>query len=478
MGYIIGDSRDQGSLFPQRMDDLISADHPVRVIDAFVGRLDLAVLGFQRALPAETGRPGYDPRDLLRLFIWGYTNRMRSSRQLERECGRNVELLWLLNRLAPDFKTIADFRRVHEKALRGTCRAWVTFCRDAGLIGADWVAIDGSKFGAVASGRAAFTTAQVAKSRAWIAARVEEYLGMLAQSDAQDEGAADQPEAQAIRTALARLADRAAVLGEVEQEIAESGRKQHVRGEPEAQLMKTANGTRVAYNVQTAVDAKHSLIVTDEVTNDCNDRQQLQPMAQAAKATLDVAELNVVADTGYSNGEQAQACEDDGIAVHAPAQRARNGTGDGTLFEVSAFTYDPARDVYQCPAGAELTRTGGPRKDGLMTYRTRACAGCAIKARCTTAQHRSVTRHVHEAAFARMAQRLRERPDAMAIRRNTVEHPFGTIKARIIDGGRFLLRNLSGARTEMSLAVLAYNLRRVLTILGPKRTLELLASPN
>jgi hypothetical protein len=273
------------------------------------------------------------------------------------------------------------------------------------------------------------------------------------------------------------LADRAVELGEVEQELSASGRNQHVRGEPEARLMKAAHGTQVAYNVQTAVDAKHSLIVADEVTNDCNDRQQLQPMAEAAKAVLGVDEFKVAADSGYSNGAQAQACEDQGIAVHAPAQRGYAEKGDGKLFAVSAFTYDPARDVYQCPAGAELTRIGGPRRDGLMTYRTSACAGCAIKARCTTARRRSVTRHVHEAAFARMAQRLRAHPDAMAIRRNTVEHPFGTIKARIIEGGRFLLRGLRGARTEMSLAALAYNLRRVLSILGPKQTLQMLASP-
>lgn len=465
MAHIAGISRDQATLFPERLDDLIPADHPIRVIDAFVGRLDLQALTFTRVRAAATGRPGYDPGDLLRLYIWGYLNRIRSSRQLERECARNVELMWLLGRLAPDFKTIADFRRLHEGALKQVCRAWVEFCREMGLIQGEWVAIDGSKFGAVASGKAAVTAAQLARRRAWIDQQVQAYLAALEQADAVESDGEGCDKA-VIHAALARLADRAIVLCEASHAMSEHQDKQHVRGEPEARLMRTSWGSQVAYNVQTVVDASHHLIVTHEVTNDCNDLQQLQPMAEAAKSLLDVEQLKVAADTGYSNGAQADACEQQAIEVHVPPKRSKNTTGDGTLFGVEAFEYDAERDRYRCPAGAELAPVGYNRADLLTTYRTKACKDCPIKSQCTMAKQRSVTRHDHEAAFARMAERMQQNPQARDLRRNIVEHPFGTLKESILVGGRFLLRHLSGARKEMALGVLAYNMRRAINAVG------------
>lgn len=478
MPYISGMSRNQTSLFPERLDELIPVDHMVRVIEGFVARLDLAKLGFTRAQPARTGRPGYDPGDLLRLYVWGYLNRIRSSRQLERECARNLELMWLLNRLAPDFKTIADFRRDHERALGEVCRTWVWFCRDAGLLGGEWVAIDGSKFGAVASGRTAFTAKQLAKKRAWVDAQVRAYMEALAQADAAQGDRPVGPDTATVEAALARLADRAVDFHEVAQAMSESGRKHHVHGEPEARLMPTSRGIKPAYNVQTAVDAAHDLIVSHEVTSQGNDKQQLQPMAEAAKAVMEVEMLKVVADSGYSNGAQADACERQGIEVHVPPQRAKNSTGDGTLFAVEAFEYDATRDTFRCPAGAQLVRVGRNTADLLSTYRTTSCAGCALKPRCTTATQRSVTRHDHEAAFTRMTERLKRTPQALEIRRNTVEHPFGTLKQYILVGGRFLLRHLRGARTEMALGALAYNMRRAVNALGSRRILAMLAAPG
>jgi transposase len=433
MGYVQGEGRKQGTLFPVCLEELIPDDHVCRVIDAFVDRLDMADLGFERAEAADTGRPGYDPRDLLKLYLYGYLQQIRSSRRLESECRRNIELMWLLGRLAPDHKTIAEFRRLHRDGVTAAGAELVRLARSVGLVKGEWIAIDGSKFQAVSSARG------VREREA-----LERYLEQLEQSDQQD-GVVIDP--GAVASALEKL-------------------RQHP--EPEAGFMRTTNGIIPAYNVQTAVDAEHALIVAQQVTDQAADNRSLQPMAEAAKAAVGepAQTLNVIADAGYSNGEQAEACEAKGILPHVPANRAVNNQADGTLFDRTKFTYQAESDTFLCPAGQTLARKQLVRKDRSVYYmgQPEVCGSCALKSRCTTSSQRLVSRHLHEEALQRMQQRAT--PEAMRLRRSTVEHPFANLKYRIFGHPRFLLRGLRGAQTEISLAVTAYNLKRMRNILG------------
>jgi transposase len=442
MGYILGEARGQETMFPAALEDLIPADHFCRVIDAFVGRLDFAALGFERARPAETGRPGYDPRDLLKLYLYGYLQQVRSSRRLEAECRRNVELMWLLGRLVPDYKSIAEFRRVHLEGVTEAGAELVRFARSVGLVRGEWVAIDGSKFQAVASAR------RVAERES-----VKQYLAALEAGDKQEEVTID---AAAVAAALEKLkSDR----------------------EPEAGFMRTAHGKAPAYNVQTAVDAEHALIVAQQVTTQGNDRSSLQPMAEAAhKAVGEPAVLNVVADTGYSNGAQAEACEAQGIVPHVPAQRSRNSQGDGRQFDRSQFVYEAASDTLLCPAGQQLDRKQVRKDKQAVVYAAprSACGGCALKSRCTTAPSRAVFVHLHHAALDRMTERAT--PEVMRRRRCTVEHPFATLKYRILGHPRLLLRGVRGAQIEIGMATMAYNLKRMINVLGGGKMLAAMAT--
>jgi transposase len=465
MGYVGGESRGQAALFPVVLDDLVPEDHAVRVIDAFVAGLDLGRLGFEKAQPAATGRPPYDPADLLRLYLYGYLNQVRSSRRLERECARNVEVMWLLNRLVPDHKTISDFRRVNAAPFKAVCRSFVRFCAEAELIGGQWVAIDGSKFQAVASKRRVVIAAQLEAQLKQLDRQVQSYLESLDAAD-EAEGASGEADKQAVREALARLQERRADVATTKAILAELEQTQHVVGEPEAKLMKTGDGSSaVAYNVQAAVDAKNKLVVHHELTNEANDQRSLLPLAAGAKEALGVDTLNVVADAGYSNGQQAKQCEEAGITPHVPVQRSAN-TQDANYFDRSAFTYDERSDSYRCPAGQILRRKTISTIDRLVLYTTGACGGCALKSQCTGAKQRWVSRHFEEDALERMRERMKRYPEAMALRRETAEHPFANLKYRILGNGRFLLRGLSGAGAEIALAVLAYNFRRVLNLLG------------
>lgn len=466
MGYVSGQSRGQGALFPVVLDDLVPEDHPVRVIDAYVGQLDLAALKFAKAEPAATGRPPYDPADLLKLYLYGYLNQVRSSRRLERECGRNVEIMWLLNRLVPDHKTISEFRRLNAAPFKAVCRSFVRFCAEAELIGGQWVAIDGSKFEAVASRRAVVSAAKLEEQLKAIDRQVQSYLESLDGADAAEtESASGEP--QAVREALTRLQERRADVASTKAILQELGQTQHVVGEPDARLMKTGDGpSAVAYNVQTAVDAKNKLVVHHELTNEFNDQRSLLPVAKAAMEALGVETLNVVADTGYSNGQQAKQCEEAGITPYVPVQRAVNNKNGGIYFDRSAFSFDRDSDTYRCPAGQVLKRKTVVTKDRLVLYTTEACGGCALKPQCTGAKQRWVTRHFEEEALERMRERLQAHPGAMALRCETAEHPFANLKYRILGNGRLLVRGLQRASGEMALAVLAYNFRRALNLLG------------
>jgi transposase len=412
------------------------------VIEAFVGRLNMAKLGFVRAEPAETGRPGYDPRDLLTLYLYGYLQQVRSSRRLEAECQRNVEVMWLLGRLVPDYKTIAEFRRMHREAVTEAGAELVRFAREVGLVRGEWVAIDGSKFRAVSS-------AHGVRERD----AIKRYLDQLESADEQDEVTID---VSAVATALEKM-------------------KSHP--EPEARFMRTTGGQVPAYNVQTAIDAEHALIVAQKVTNEANDQRSLLPMAEAAKQAVGAPEtLNAVADAGYFNGEQVERCEAEGIVPHVPANRSINNQGDGKLFDRTVFVYDEKTDTFRCPAQQTLRRKQLHRKDRAVIYAAEpeVCASCPLKPSCTTGTRRLVQRHLHEAALQRMQQRTTA--DVMRLRRSIVEHPFATLKYRIFGHPRFLLRGLGGAQTEISLAALVYNLKRMMNVLGGQKLAAALAS--
>jgi transposase len=441
MGFIQGEARGQQTLFPVALDDLIPADHMCRVIEAFVGKLDMAALGFVRAEPAETGRPGYDPRDLLKLYLYGYLQQVRSSRRLEAECRRNVEVMWLLGRLGPDYKSIAEFRRMHSAAVTEAGAELVRFARSVGLVRGEWVAIDGSKF------RAASSAKSVREREA-----MKRYLDQLERADEQDEVVIDP---SAVAAALEKL-------------------KNHP--EPEARFMRMANGHAPAYNVQTAVDAEHALIVAQKVTTEATDNRSLLPMAEAAKQAVGAPEtLHVVADAGYSNGEQAEGCESQGILPHVPTNRTGNHQGDGTLFDRTAFVYDKKTDAFRCPAGQVLQRKQLSRKDRAVYYagKPEVCGACAMKTRCTNGAQRLLSRHLYDGALQRMQQRATAQ--AMRLRRSTVEHPFGTLKYGIFGHPRFLLRGTAGAQAEMSLATIAYNLKRMMNVLGGWKLAAMLA---
>lgn len=466
MGFIQGESRLQGALFPVSLDELIPENHLVRVIDLWVDRIDVARLGFVKAQPKGTGRPPYDPADLLKLYLYGYLNQICSSRKLERESHRNIEVLWLLKRLTPDFKTIANFRRENGVAFAAACRAFVGFCRGERLIRGELVAIDGSKFLAVASKRRVVSRKKLERQVAALETDIARYLAELEVADATEQRDAV-PDAKDLRETLVRLKDKRDDAATAAALMAEMGIAHHVQGEAEARLMKTAQGpSRVAYNVQSAVDAEYGLILHHEVTQDASDNCQLAPMAQAAKVLLDQDALVVVADAGYSNGEQLATCAELGITAFVPPNRAINNQGEGRFFQKSDFAFDAEQDCYRCPAGHELRRKQVMNKDRLTIYTTAAYLKCPLKGQCTQARQRFISRHFDEAAFEQAQARCASNPQMMKRRREIVEHPFGNLKERIFGNARFLLRGLCGVRGEMALAVLAYNFKRVTHILG------------
>lgn len=443
MGYIEGEARGQHTMFPPTLDEFIPSDHVCRVIEAFVERVDMAELGFVRAEPAETGRPGYDPRDLLKLYLYGYLQQLRSSRRLEAECHRNVEVMWLVGRLTPDYKSIAEFRRMHREAVTAAGAELVRFARQVGLVRGEWVAIDGSKFRAVSS------AATVREREA-----VKRYLDQLESADEQEEVVIDP---SAVAAALEKLKSDP---------------------EPEARFMRMAHGHPApAYNVQTAVDAEHGIIVAQQVTTEATDNRSLLPMAQAAKAALGNPEaLNVVADAGYSNGEQAQQCEERGILPHAPANRGINNQGDGTLFDRTRFIYDEKSDSFLCPTGQTLIRKQvlTRKKSVIYAAPVETCSKCPLKAQCTSTTRRFVQRHLNEGALQRMHKRATA--EAMRLRRCTVERPFAMLKYVIFGHPRFLLRGLGGAQAEISLATMAYNLKTMINALGGAKLAAALGS--
>jgi transposase len=469
MDYIRGASRQQIILFPESVEDYITEDNPVRFIDAFVSSLDLAELGFARAQPAETGRPAYDPGDLLRLYLYGYLNRVRSSRLLERETKVNLEVMWLLGKLRPDFKTIADFRRDNLKAVKQVCREFTLLCRKLELFSGDLVSIDGSKFKAVNGRRRNFSEHRLKKAMHALDEKISGYLKSLDAADANDpDPDRPPPSAADLRAKIATLRERKAKYQSLTEELKTKGAKQVSLTDGDARSMIVHhNSTDVCYNVQTAVDEKHQLIVAHEVTNDPTDHAHLAEMAQRAKETLGVEQLEVVADMGYYDGAEVKRCAAAGITTYIPKPITSVNQKRG-LFTKQDFSYDEAQDCYVCPAGAELHyRYESFEQNRLIRYYTTSkCLTCPIRAQCTTnARGRRITRWVDEKFLDDMARRMRARPELMRRRQQLSEPPFGTIK-RAMNQGYFLMKGLDKVGAEMSLTVLSYNLKRAINILG------------
>jgi transposase len=466
--FVEGSDRGQSTLFPECVADWIGEDNPVRVIDVFVEELDLAELGFGGVDPEVTGRPSYHPAVLLKLYIYGYLNRVQSSRRLEREAGRNVEVMWLTGRLAPDHKTIADFRKDNGGAIRQVCARFVALCRAMGLLTQASVAIDGSKFKAVNNRDRNFTRAKMERRMAQIEESVARYLQQLDTADRQEPSEALKTKTSRLKEKLAKLKEQMQRLEKLRVRMLAAPDQQISLTDPDARSMATSGRGSgvVGYNVQVAVDTAHHLIITHEVTNVGTDRSQLAHVSNEAKATLGAESLDVVADRGYFSSEEILACENAGITVTLPKPMTSNSKAQGR-FGKQDFRYVAQQDVYICPAGERLAYHYTTEENGLVLrrYWTNACQSCAIKHSCTTGKERRITRWEHERVLEAVQRRLDEHPEKMRQRRETVEHPFGTIKSWM-GSTHFQMKTLKHVGTEMALHVLAYNMKRVMRILG------------
>lgn len=472
--FIEGQDRSQVTLLPECLDDYIAEDNSVRVVDAFVDELDLQALGFEGATAAATGRPSYHPSVLLKLYVYGYLNRIQSSRRLEREAQRNIELMWLTGRLAPDFKTIADFRHDNGIGIRNVCRRFVELCRELKLFSQGVVAVDGSKFKAVNARDRNFTPNKVHKRQEQIEESIKRYLDALDTADRTQGPTEFQAKAEHLQDKLRTMREQMRRMQGIEQQLKNEPDGQLSLTDPDARSMATSGRGSgiVGYNVQVAVDAKHHLIVAHEVTNSGSDRAQLAPMAAAAREAMGKKKLQAVADRGYYSAPQIKACDDAGIAAILPKPMTSNAKADGR-FDKSDFIYIAKDDEYQCPAGQRAIYRFTREEHGLQLrrYWSSACPQCPIKAQCTPSDYRRISRWEHEAVLEAVQRRLDRQPKAMTLRRRTVEHVFGTLK-HWMGTTPFLMRRLPNVATEMSLQVLAYNLKRVIGIIGAARTMK------
>jgi transposase len=471
MRFIAGVDRSQRQLLPESLEDYVAKDAAVRFLDGFVESLDFGALGFVRSKPAATGRPSYSPADLLKLYLWGYLNKVCSSRKLERECLRNLEVIWLMGKLTPDFKTIADFRKDNAKAFKGVFRTFNLLCREMNLFGAELVAIDGTKLKAVNAKSRNHSRAELEAMLSRIDKRLDEFLSQLEEADKAEEGNAPATVAISdIQGKLEQLRERRQRYQKQLQSLEENGSKEYSETDPDSRRMKKV---RVGYNAQIAVDSKHHLIVEQEVVQEANDVHQLAPMSIAAKEALGVEKLKVVADMGYYDHEQIAKSEQSGIEVYVPRPKKGSSEANGR-FGKKDFTYSPDTDSYRCPQGATLSATVRFKKRGQMHQRYEnptACKECPIKEQCTTASHRTITRWHQENILDAMHLRVDANPQIIRNRRNLAEHPFGTMMFWSNQRALFT-RGLEKVRGEFSFTALAYNITRVLNILGAEKLLK------
>jgi transposase len=447
----------------------------VRFIDAYVDSLNIGKLGFIHAQPKETGRPPYNPGDLLKLYIYGYLNRIRSSRELEKATYRNVEVMWLLRKLRPDFKTIADFRKENPKALRKVFREFTLLCKRLDLFGGELVAIDGSKFSAVNHNRRAYTKDGLRRKLKEVEDRINTYLSRLDDAD-KKEAVLLKTTKKELQEYIQNLQKYKANLEKIDNELEESGERQVSLTDPDSRKMQTGNGgTDVCYNVQMVVDDKHKLILDVDVTNDNNDRKQLYRMSKRTKEILDVEELDVVADMGYHNKQEIKKCQDERINCYIP-EPAKSENEHIGYYAINEFQYDAQEDCYICPAKEKLTYRGTRFKDNLESreYASVACKKCHLRSRCVRSSYdRRIYRWVGEESIEEMRVRMHINPDKADRRKELVEHPFGTIK-HWMNQGTFLMRGKLKVAGEICLSVLAYNIKRVLNIMGITKLIEAL----
>ena len=470
-GYITGRSRTQATLFPEVVDDFITEDNTVRVLDVFVDELDLLELGFERAKPKQVGRPGYDPATILKLYLYGYLNRIQSSRRLEREAQRNVELMWLTRRLAPDFKTIADFRKDNSKGIKNVCRTFIDICRKLDMFKDTVVAVDGSKFKAVNNKSKNFTPSKLKFHIERVEKHIQRYLTKLDEVDNNESSETK----DTINDKINALKSTLEEFKELKKKVEETPSKQISETDPDSRLMKTrSNSRQVCYNVQSVVDTKNHLIVAHEITN-VPDRGQLTPMTMLAQEVLDKKDITVIADKGYYSRADIKGTIDIGADPLVPKSDTSGADKKG-IFHISQFEYDAAKDVYICPAGNELPKARTGMDSGLLKgfyYDCIACRECSIRSKCTTSKKepRRIRRWIHEEIIDKMQSNLEKAPDTTLIRKQTVEHPFGTIKMWM-GSQHFLTKRFKNVGTEMDLHVLAYNLTRMMTIIGPKQLMK------
>lgn len=474
MGYIEGIDRNQVILFPEAIDDYIEEDNPVQFIDTFVDNLDLVELGFKYSETKGTGRPPYNPADMLKLYTYGYLNRIRSSRLLEKETCRNIEVMWLLKKLTPDFKTIADFRKDNKKAIKDVCREFTLLCKKLDLFGGELIAIDSSKFRAVNSKKRNFNEAKLKRALKEIDEKVEQYLTELEDNDKVEACISSPLSAEDIEEKIKILKDRKNKYQGLLKELSESGKTQVSLTDSDSRAMVNNQRVEVCYNIQTTVDAKHKLIVDHETTNEVLDNNQLSKMAKRAKDILQVEELEALADKGYYDATEIKECIDNGITPYIAEPESPVPKNKADIYGKEAFTYDADRDIYVCPNGSELTFRSKSTINGkvMELYKSEDCKSCRIKKECTKNKlGRVIYRWEHEEVLEDMRKRMQRDKGKYKMRQWLSEHPFGTIK-RSMNQGYLLLKGLKKVAAEISLTVLAYNMKRVINIVGLKELVE------
>lgn len=469
MRYIQGCNRDQMLLLPEILDDYITEKNPVRFIEAYVDNLDLNEFDFTHSNTKETGRKPYDPGDLLKLYIYGYLNKIRSSRRLEQATYRNVEIIWLMKKLHPDFKTIADFRKDNVKSIKKVCRDFTLLCKKMDLFGCELIAIDSSRISASNNNARCFTKNKIKKLIETIDKKIDDYLKKLDHGDHEEESISD-VSAKELTEKIEQLKKRKEGYRNIQTKMKQTGEDQVSLTDPDSRLMVKNNKKDVAYNVQIVTDDKHKLIVTHEVSNCGSDQPQFHKMACQAKEVLEVDRLTALGDAGYWSRECIKNCHDDSIETYVP-HPTRSCNKKKGLYTKTDFKYDPVNDCYICPAGEKLEWRGTRVAHGKTEkrYLTYACnKSCLKRSKCTTGKrNRYIYRWIHEDVLDEMDKRVKENPDKMRLRKALVEHPFGTIK-HWMGHHHFLTRGLDKVSAEMSLSILAYNLKRVLNIVDFK----------
>lgn len=473
--YITGSDRCQTVMFPSLVDDYVSNDNPVRFIEAYVENLDLSDLRFTHSIPKLTGRPSYAPSDILKLYIYGYLKKIRSSRQLAQLTHLNVEVFWLLKKLQPDFRTIADFRKDNIIGIKKVCQEFTLLCKRLNLFGGELVAVDGSKFCAVNHNSKVLSAKDIVILIKQIDENIEEYFINLEKQDTTEEPI-EQTSTDELNAAIFKLKNHRESLCRLQESLKESGETQIAKTDPDCKKMRTGHqGIDMCYNVQIAVDSKHKLIVAHDVTNDANDLNQLAPMAEQSKEILEVETLELTADKGYFNEEQIAECEGNNIKCYIPTPDYSQNKSKG-LFTYKDFIYDEKNDLYDCPGKEKLLRTIEVTKHDIPTviYRTKACKTCKLKSKCTTSKEgRRIYRNNYKGIIETMQNRIKENPSVSQQRKSIVEHPFGTLKHNM-GHGHFLMRGKEKVSAEMSMSVLVYNMKRVMNIIGITTLLTIL----